>query len=169
MGKDSISYEDVIQIVQLIESSSQFGELRLKVGDIEIELRAKRDGTSRPAGQDETAAQIAVQVGEVSNTVALALADSANCGAPAPQFAQGSVLIRAPTVGTFYRASQPGAPPFVEVGTRVQPDTTVCIIEVMKLMSSIAAEHGGVITHILADDARLVAAEQVLMVIDPTA
>ena len=169
MGKDSISYEDLIQIVQLIESSSRFGEFHLKVGDIEIELRAKSDGMPRQASRDEAAAQIAEQGGEVSNYVPIALAENARSTAPAQQFAEGSVLIRSPTVGTFYRAPEPGAQPFVEVGSRVKPDTTVCLIEVMKLMSSLPAEHSGVVTHILVDDARLVEAEQVLMVIDPTA
>lgn len=169
MGKDSISYEDLIQIVQLIESSSQFGELHLKVGDIEIELRAKSGGKHEPTSRDEARTQVAVQGGEVSDNVAIALAESARSTAPAQQIAEGSVVIRAPMVGTFYRAPEPGAQPFVAVGSRVQPDTTICIIEVMKLMSSIPAEHSGVITHILVDDAQLVEAEQVLMVIDPKA
>jgi acetyl-CoA carboxylase biotin carboxyl carrier protein len=169
MSKDHFSYEELIQIVQLIESSSRFGELHLKVGDVEIDLRAKGVVDHQQASHDEVAAQAAVQGGEVSNYVPIALAENARSTAPAQQFAEGSVLIRSPTVGTFYRAPEPGAQPFVEVGSRVKPDTTVCIIEVMKLMSSIPAEHSGVITHILADDARLVEAEQVLMVIDPTA
>jgi acetyl-CoA carboxylase biotin carboxyl carrier protein len=169
MSKDKFSYEELIQIVQLIESSSRFGELHLKVGDVEIELRAKAAVDHPQAGRDEVAAQVAVQGGEVSNFVPIALAEIARSAAPAQQFREGSVLIRSPTIGTFYRAPEPGAKPYVEVGSRVKPDTTVCIIEVMKLMSSLPAEHNGVITHILVDDARLVEAEQVLMVIDPTA
>lgn len=169
MSKDKFSYEELIQIVQLIESSSRFGELHLKVGDVEIDLRAKGVVDHPQAGRDEVAAQVAVQGGEVSNYVPIALAENARGTAPAQQFAAGSVLIRSPTVGTFYRAPEPGAQPFVEVGGRVKPDTTVCIIEVMKLMSSIPAERSGVITHILVEDARLVDAEQVLMVIDPEA
>jgi len=167
MGKESISYEELIQIVQLIESSSQFAELRFRVGDIEIELRAKNDGERGTAGADDAAAQAPVQGGEVSNAVVIAPAAKGTSAVAAQQFAPGTVLIRSPTVGTFYRAPEPGAPPFVEVGSRVTPQTTVCIIEVMKLMNSIPAEHSGVITHILVADARLVEAEQVLMVIDP--
>ena len=169
MSKDSISYEDLIQIVQLIESSSRFGELHLKVGDIEIELRAKSDGHRAPTDRHEPAAQIAVQGGEVSNNVTIPLAGSVRNAAPVQEFPPDSILIRSPMVGTFYCAPEPGAQPFVSVGSRVKPDTTVCIIEVMKLMSSISAEHSGVITHILVDDARLVEAEQVMMVIDPKA
>ena len=169
MSKDSFSYEDLIQIVQLIESSSRFVELHLKVGDIEIDLRAKGVADHRQAGRDEAAAQAAVQGGEVSDNVTIAPAEIARGTAPVQQFPEGSVPIRSPMVGTFYRAPAPGAQPFVEVGSRVTPDTTICIIEVMKLMSSIPAEHSGVITHILVNDAQLVEAEQVLMVIDPKA
>ena len=169
MGKDSISYEDLIQIVQLIESSSRFGEFRLKVGDIELDMRAKRDRMLEPPDHAAAAAQTAVPGREISSDVATAVADGAPCTAPVAQFAAGSVLIRSPTVGTFYRAPEPGAPPFVEVGSRVTADSTTCIIEVMKLMSSIPAEHSGVVTHILVNDAQLVEAEQVLMVIDTRA
>ncbi len=167
MSKDSFSYEDLIQIVQLIESSSRFVELHLKVGDIEIDLRAKGVADHRQAGRDEAAAQVAVQGGEISNNVTLAPTEIARSIAPAQQFPEGSVLIRSPMVGTIYRAPAPGAQPFVEVGSRVTPDTTICIIEVMKLMSSIPAGHSGVITHILVNDSALVETEQVLMVIHP--
>ena len=167
MSKDNFSYEDLIQIVQLIESSSRFVELHLKVGDIEIDLRAKGVADYRQAGRDEAAAQAAVQGGEVSDNVTIALAESTRDCAPAQQFAEDSVLIKSPMIGTFYRAPEPGAQPFVEVGSRVKPDTTICIIEVMKLMSSIPAGFNGVITHILVNDTQLVEAEQVLMVIAP--
>ena len=72
-------------------------------------------------------------------------------------------------VGTFYCAPEPGAKPFVQVGQKVEPDTTVCIIEVMKLMNSIAAGVAGTVTHVLVDDAEPVDAGQVIIVIDPKA
>ena len=70
-------------------------------------------------------------------------------------------------VGTFYRSPEPGAPPFVAVGAKVSPDTTVCIIEVMKLMNSIPAGCGGRVTHVLVNDAQPVDTGQALIVIDP--
>jgi acetyl-CoA carboxylase biotin carboxyl carrier protein len=70
-------------------------------------------------------------------------------------------------VGTFYRAPSPGASPFVEVGQTVEADTIICLIEVMKLMSSISAGARGTITHILAENAELVGHDQILMVIAP--
>jgi len=55
------------------------------------------------------------------------------------------VLVKAPIVGTFYESPSPGAPPFVRVGERVQPGKVLCIIESMKLMNEIEAEHAGVV------------------------
>ena len=65
--------------------------------------------------------------------------------------------IAAPMPGTFYRAEGPGMDPFVEVGARVEPDTVVCLIEIMKMMNSVQAGVTGTIVEILAEDAELVA------------
>lgn len=70
-------------------------------------------------------------------------------------------------VGTFYRAPEPGARPFVEVGDPVGPDSIVCIIEVMKLMNSISAGAEGEVTHILVEDAAPVEAQAPLIVLSP--
>src|SRR3954469_1232951 len=72
---------------------------------------------------------------------------------PAPT-ADGTIA--APMVGTFYRASAPGEPPFVDVGSAVQPDTVVGLIEVMKMMNSIPAGRSGTIAEVCADDAQVV-------------
>ena len=84
--------------------------------------------------------------------------------APVPS---GMASVKAPMVGTFYRAPSPGAAPVVALGDRVQPDTVVCIIEVMKLMNTIHAEVAGIIREIRVEDSRPVEFGQVLLVIDP--
>src|ERR1700742_1762855 len=68
----------------------------------------------------------------------------------------GLVAISSPMLGTFYRAEAPGAAPFVEVGAKVDPDTTVCIIEGMKMMNSVPAGGTGTIVEIDADNGQLV-------------
>src|SRR5688572_475274 len=151
MGKDSISYEDLIQIVQLIESSSRFSEFHLKVGDVEIDLRAKIDGQVVRASHVEAAPAPAAE-GDERFGSGISHPSTPSLPARAEQFGEGLLLVRSPMVGTFYRAPEPGAEPFVTVGSRVKPDTTVCIIEVMKLMSSIAAEYHGVVTQILVNN-----------------
>ncbi|BCQ28405.1 hypothetical protein NK8_65940 (plasmid) [Caballeronia sp. NK8] len=70
-------------------------------------------------------------------------------------------------VGTFYRSPEPGAKAFVEVADAVEAESTVCIIEVMKLMNSIAAGAGGVVTHVLVEDGDPVEYGQPLIVIAP--
>jgi acetyl-CoA carboxylase biotin carboxyl carrier protein len=81
--------------------------------------------------------------------------------------ADGGHPIKAPLVGTFYRAGQPGASPFVEEGGIVDEGQTVGIVEAMKLMNQVQADIGGKITQILVEDGQWVEFEQVLMYIDP--
>lgn len=73
--------------------------------------------------------------------------------------------LRAPMLGTFYRAPAPGAPPFVEAGARVEPGTTLCIIEVMKVMNTVKADRSGIVAAIYAENAAMVEFGEVLMVI----
>jgi acetyl-CoA carboxylase biotin carboxyl carrier protein len=75
------------------------------------------------------------------------------------------VVIRAPMLGTFYRAASPGDPPFVEVGQRVKAGDTVCLIEVMKLFNTIRAGVDGTVTRILHENAGLVEFDEPLLVI----
>jgi acetyl-CoA carboxylase biotin carboxyl carrier protein len=66
------------------------------------------------------------------------------------------IVIASPMLGTFYRAEGPGRPPFVDVGSRVEPQTTVGIVEVMKMMNSVPAGVTGVIEEVCAENAQLV-------------
>ncbi len=81
--------------------------------------------------------------------------------------ADGVVTIESPMLGTFYRADAPGAAPFVDVGTRVDESSTVCLIEVMKMMSSIPAGVAGTIVEICAENAQLVEHGQPLFRVRP--
>ena len=81
-----------------------------------------------------------------------------------PGSGANEVLVRAPIVGTFYRAPSPDADAFVKEGTTVAVDDTLCIIEAMKLMNEIKAEQGGTITKILVENAEPVEYDQPLFV-----
>lgn len=76
------------------------------------------------------------------------------------------VAVKAPNLGTFYRSPKPGSPPFVQVGQKVESGTELCLIEVMKLFTSVRADQGGTIRHIAAADAELVEGGQPLMYIE---
>ncbi len=75
--------------------------------------------------------------------------------------------ITAPMVGTLYRSSAPGSPPFVQVGDRVQDNTVMCIIEAMKLMNEIKAEMSGTVREVLVENGMPVEYGQPIFVIDP--
>jgi acetyl-CoA carboxylase biotin carboxyl carrier protein len=76
--------------------------------------------------------------------------------------------VLAPLVGTFYRSSQPGAKPFVEVGDTVEAGQTVCIVEAMKMMNEVVAGESGKVVEIAVDNGEWVEFEQVLMYLEPT-
>ena len=159
MSDRDLTYQDLIEIVDLIKSSSQFAEFRLKVGDIEVEMRR---GSGPSQGSLRTA-----EDGIVDAAAPRSPADGVARRRVAQDHPDGAILIKSPMVGTFYRAPGPGAKAFVEVGSKVEADTVTCIIEVMKLMNSIPAGHEGVITRILVEDAEAVEYGQDLMVIEP--
>ncbi len=168
------TYDDILAIARLIESGSRFSEFRLRSGDIEVEVKRANGAAVVPAP--------AVTPSSPPQSASAAPAPGANAGNLAPAFAGATVgqagataapawaaageeLIRSPMVGTFYRSPQPGAPPFVEPGSRVEPSTIVCIIEVMKLMNSVAAGVSGAVTHVFADNGQMVEPGQPLIAI----
>jgi acetyl-CoA carboxylase biotin carboxyl carrier protein len=170
VGKEILTYDDLLQIVELIKSAESFSEFHLKIGDIELDLRKSDAGASTPP-----AATASTPLPAADATASAKLEPAATdhvAAAPAKAAVEvpaGAVAIKSPMVGTFYRSPEPGAKPFVEVGQKVNPDTTVCIIEVMKLMNSISAGCEGTVTHVLANDAEPVDLGQLLIIIDPKA
>lgn len=143
----SLTHDDVQRLLQLLDAS-QFDELNLESGELKITLRRG----NLPAASAVAGAAPASAVTAAPSAVAM----PADCG--------GLAEIRAPLLGTFYRAPKPGAAPFVEVGVRVDHDTVVGVIEVMKLMNSVAAGVRGEIVEIVAGgDGRLVEYGEVLM------
>ena len=138
-----LSAEDVAEITRLLEES-QFDELHLEHAGFKLTL--KRGAALRREGATA----------------------SAPAASPAPASAasasEGSVLeVTAPFVGIFYRAPRPGAPPYIEVGSQVEQDTTVGIIEVMKLMNAVRAEVSGTVFEVLVEDGAVVEYGQVLL------
>jgi acetyl-CoA carboxylase biotin carboxyl carrier protein len=82
---------------------------------------------------------------------------------------EGLREITSPIVGTFYRAAAPDAEPFADVGTRVEPDTTICIIEAMKVMNEVKAETTGVIRKVLVENGQPVEYGQPMFLVEPAA
>jgi acetyl-CoA carboxylase biotin carboxyl carrier protein len=156
MAERNLTYEDLVQIVELIRTTSQFSEFRLKVGDIEVSLK-RANGAARPA--------VPLQ----GNTDAEPVTPSSPRRKSEVSISENLHAVRSPMVGTFYRSPMPGEPPFVEVGQAVEPDTVLCIIEVMKLMNSIEAGVRGTVREIFVANGTAVDAGEVLMSIEPRA
>ena len=103
-----------------------------------------------------------------SPTIQQAARSAAAAGATAPQPAAdaGMLMIKSPMVGTFYTAADPDSPPFVKVGDHVGPETTVCIVEAMKVFNQIPAEVSGRITATLVENGESVEFGQPLFKVD---
>ncbi len=155
----SFSHEDVQRLLQLLDSS-QFDELQLEAEGIKLSIRRNGAGTSYTGSPPST--PVALPRAALAATPA----------APAPQSPTQAtdpalLEIRAPMLGTFYGAPKPGSDPFVKVGERIDENTAVGIIEVMKLMNSISAGLDGTVVEVLARDGDLVEYDQVLMRVRP--
>jgi len=156
-GLRSIDLKDVRRLAQLLRESPEIGSIEVK-------------------GWFGTGVVI-------TRTSAAPLAVAMPAALPAPVHAQDQVRqdalarpaapvvslkeIRSPMVGTFYKAPEPGAEPYIKVGNRVTAGQTVCIIEAMKIMNEIEAEITGVVREINVEDTQPVEFGQVLFRVDP--
>jgi len=160
-----MSYRDLLEIAQWVERSSQINEFRLNYKGVEIEI------VKTPSGEPPTGSTVRSRpnsaTGQASPAIAPVEAVLAT-GAPATAAAaEGMYVVRAPMVGTFYRAPEPGTQPFVRTGDAVKVGDTLCILEVMKLMNSLDADTAGVVREILVADGQVVEYGQPLIVIEP--
>ncbi|ROT46515.1 acetyl-CoA carboxylase biotin carboxyl carrier protein [Pusillimonas sp. NJUB218] len=156
----SFTHDDVQRIIQLL-NTSHFDELHLEADGIKLDLRRNGAGAAPLAASVSSAPTRSVDVAAPA-PAALPSVSSAASGAGASSVA-GLLDVRAPMLGVFYRSPKPGADPFVAPGVKVKPDTVIGIIEVMKLMNSVAAEVSGEVVEVLAKDGDLVEYDQVLM------
>ncbi|MER3391214.1 MAG: acetyl-CoA carboxylase biotin carboxyl carrier protein [Microcella pacifica] len=165
-------------IVDWVNLTDDVRELTLKYGDVELHISRDRNGARGTGPVTSVAVPAAAPVVGATEPAAAPLAGAAPAAAvpeaapvePTPPSAPAAlapdeVVVTAPMVGIFYEAPKPGAPAFVEVGSRVEPGQVLCIVEVMKLMNNIEAPEVGTITKILVENNQPVAYGQPLMVI----
>ena len=151
----SLTAADIQEIMRLIEES-QFDELVIETNGVKLQLRRG------------SAAATAAPVGAPAPAAASAAAAPVAAAMPAAERPAGAGRdVTSPMLGTFYRAPKPGAPPFVEVGTPVEADTVIGIIEVMKLMNTVRAGLRGRVHEILASDGALVEFGETLIRVAP--
>lgn len=159
----SLSYREVAEIMKIIDASS-LDEVILEVDGAKLVVRrgAAGDAASAPANGAGKASRSPAATSE-TRSQASASASAAASTADAPAVDGDTVC--APMVGTFYRAPAPGEAPFVEVGSTVSVGDPLCLIEVMKLYTTIEATVAGTIEQVLVDDATLVEFDQPLFAI----
>jgi acetyl-CoA carboxylase biotin carboxyl carrier protein len=145
------------KLIELIEESG-ISEIEIKEGEESVRI-------SRHSGQTATFMMPSPAAGYPSLMPSNPPPNQETPEAPEPESAQGYVL-KAPMVGTFYRATSPGSKPLVEVGQHIQIGDNICIIEAMKMFNQIEADHAGVVTQILAQDGQPVEYDQPLLVVE---
>ncbi|NJL40032.1 MAG: acetyl-CoA carboxylase biotin carboxyl carrier protein [Leptolyngbyaceae cyanobacterium RM2_2_4] len=168
-------FNELRQLLAVL-NQTDIAELTLKSDDFELVVRKGIQLGDRPqansgSGVDSTL-PAAVLHPQPPNAVATTTADvsiTASVPTPAstPPASDRLVEIMSPMVGTFYRAPGPDESPFVEVGDRIRPGQTVCIIEAMKLMNELEAEVSGEIVEILVQNGEPVEYGQPLIRVNP--
>jgi acetyl-CoA carboxylase biotin carboxyl carrier protein len=150
----SLTAKDVAEILQALEASS-FDTLDLELNGVKLQLR--RGGAPAPA---RAAAPTPASAAPAAPMPVVA-------AAPPVEVPPGTTMVPAPLLGIFYRAPKPGEPPFVEVGARVEADTIIGIIEVMKLMNTVRAGVRGEVVAIPASNGELVEYGEALLFVRP--
>lgn len=155
----SLTYRDVVEILKFVRASENCESFDLEMGDLKLSVTRASPGGA-PNREAVPAAARRVPAPDEGHAPAAdpIVADAASAGV---------VTVRAPVLGTFYRAPAPGTPPFVNVGDTVREGDTVGLIEVMKLFTPITAGAAGRVIGIVAHDAALVEYGQPLVLIEP--
>ena len=149
--------KDIKAIIDLMKKNS-ITEFELERQDSKIRLKRGLNGNPPSVQYDE--APIA---GPIPVLPAISVAPAA---APLP-LATGEIDIKSPMIGTFYRAPSPEAGNYVEIGSEVNADTVVCIIEAMKVMNEIKSEVKGIVTQVLVENGKPVEFGQPLFKVRP--
>jgi acetyl-CoA carboxylase biotin carboxyl carrier protein len=158
-GIKSIDLKDVRKLAQLLRESPEIGSIEVKGWFGTGVVITRTSNTTHAA----TVLPVPMPMG----TVPAQRGHSVEAHPPGAAGQTALKEIRSPMVGTFYRAPEPGAEPYVQVGSRIASGQTVCIIEAMKIMNEIEAEIVGVVREVSVEDSQPVEYGQVLFRVDP--
>jgi acetyl-CoA carboxylase biotin carboxyl carrier protein len=156
----TLRYDQVADLIKIIDASA-CDELVLETAELKLSIR--RHAAGEPNAAAATAPRLpsaAPQAGSAKP----ALSAAPRVETPPPS--AGTSEVRAPMVGTFYRSPSPDAPPFVDIGSKVEIGQPLCIIEVMKLFTTLYAEFAGTIREINAANGELVEYDRVLFAVE---
>jgi len=160
-----LTEDDVLHILKLIDES-KFDYFQLEVGELKITVSKGDPIPLTSTAQTVTPAPIAGAPAAAKPAATMTKAPAAQAAKPVA-IPEGMLPITAPLLGTFYVAPEPGAPPFVKVGQQITEDTTVGLIEVMKVFSSVRAAVNGTIVQVVAQNGQFVEFGQTLFIVKP--
>jgi acetyl-CoA carboxylase biotin carboxyl carrier protein len=163
-----LSEDDVLHILKLIDES-KFDYFQLEVGELKITV-SKGEPIPLPGTAPQSPGAVSAPHAPTAAAPAPAIAGKPAPAAPAAKptaIPEGMLPITAPLLGTFYVAPEPGAPPFVKVGQQITEDTTVGLIEVMKVFNSVRAAVKGTIAEVVAQNGQFVEFGQTLFIVKP--
>ena len=146
-GLEQDEAERIRELIRLVQESG-IGEVTIEEGETRVTVRRSDEAAAVPVG-----AAGASPAGEVEQPVAPPV--------------DGTIRIESPMVGTFYRAAEPGAEPFVQEGDPVAPGQTLCILEAMKLMNEVKADVEAVVRKVCVENAQPVEYGQLLFELEP--
>lgn len=155
---------DLRKLKTLIDLVSESNVSELEITEAEGKVRIVKSAPAAAVAQ-----VMAVAPAAPAAAVAAPVVDAASVAAPAPIAAPAEPTghtVKSPMVGTFYRASSPGAKPFAEIGQTIKEGETICIVEAMKILNEIEADKSGTITQILVENGQAVEYGQPLFIIE---
>jgi acetyl-CoA carboxylase biotin carboxyl carrier protein len=167
-----LSEDDVLHILKLIDES-KFDYFQLEVGELKITVSKGEPIPLNSAPQQVATATtappppVSAKPAAAPAAAAAPVAQTAPVSVEARAAAEGLLTVTAPLLGTFYVAPEPGAPPFTHVGANVTEDTTVGLIEVMKVFNSVRAGVKGTIVEAVAQNGQFVEYGQTLFLVKP--
>lgn len=158
------SHDDVRRILEIIDGASDLEEVDICCGELRLYIR-RQGAVGRSA---DGSARASMPAPRLSDVTTIAKAEQIAIATSKGEKSSNLVEVCAPMLGTFYRSASPDEPAFVEVGQKVSADTTVCLIEVMKLFNSVSAGVEGTIVAIRPQNGALVEFQEVLITIAPS-
>jgi len=162
-----LMFSDLKEIASILRDANNLSEFSMKFENLEISLTRAIQPSETQGQKVEPVARSTDDtkpVKAMTSSIHAAELDARVHSNDASQLAADTFVVQSPMVGTFYRSPEPGAEPFVEVGSRVKKGDVICLIEVMKLINSIVAEEDGEIIEILVDNGGVVEFGQHLMI-----
>ncbi len=163
-----MDFKQIQELIKMINKSN-IGEVSIEEKGFKLTIKQKEEAQQVFTSSPQSAPTYPFQMPPSSAAPSLPAGSPSEKTKSAAETATDNLItIKSPMIGTFYRSSTPGKPPFVEVGDEITIGKVVCIIEAMKLFNEIESEVKGRIVKVLADDASPVEYDQPLFLVDPS-